>query len=236
MSNIKEDDLKARAPILLERLRERLGSLKQSEDFVEEITKLIADVELEVSKQNFQGALGVYTGALERIENAEVSLRSNALAWKLLWIEFGYLFLLLGVGYIAFMWSDFYLWKGLINLSSQTVWYGALGGVTISIYGIYSHIQLRNFDPKYKLWYICKPIMGGIFGWFVYLIYGLGFASVQGKSLDEIKTPQVAYLIAFLAGFSERFTIKMIDKLMAVLTTFEEKPTGGDSKTVLPNK
>lgn len=35
--------------------------------------------------------------------------------------------------------------------------------------------------------------------------------------------PEMAFLIAFLAGFSERFTIKMIDKLMSVLTTYESK-------------
>ena len=76
--------------------------------------------------------------------------------------------------------------------------------------------------------------MGGIFGWFASLIYILGFFTVQGVRPGDLNTPQVAYVIAFLAGFSERFTIKMIDKLMAVLTTFEEKPSNGASKSVMP--
>jgi len=36
--------------------------------------------------------------------------------------------------------------------------------------------------------------------------------------------------MAFLAWFSERFTLKMIDKLMNVLISFEEKPAKDTSK------
>jgi hypothetical protein len=37
-----------------------------------------------------------------------------------------------------------------------------------------------------------------------------------------VNVPQVTYAIAFLAGFSERFTIKTIDRLMTVLTVGED--------------
>lgn len=100
---------------------------------------------------------------------------------------------------------------------------GALGGITVAIYGIYSHVQKRDFDPRYKLWYICKPIIGGIFGWFIYLIYFLGIISAQGMDEAAIRKPELPFIIAFLAGFSERFTIKIIDKLMNVLLSWEEK-------------
>jgi hypothetical protein len=42
-----------------------------------------------------------------------------------------------------------------------------------------------------------------------------------------INNPELAFLIAFLAGFSERFTIKTIDRFMTVLTVGEDpKKTG----------
>jgi hypothetical protein len=63
---------------------------------------------------------------------------------------------------------------------------------------------------------------GAIFGWFVVLIYYVGLVSTQGAS-PQVNSPQVPYAIAFLAGFSERFTTKTIDRLMTVLT-------GGDDK------
>jgi hypothetical protein len=143
-------------------------------------------------------------------------------------------FLLL-LGYLTYRWPGFVLWRDLVlrgdpaGMHLQTAWFGALGGVTVAIYGIYEHIHLRDFDPKFELWYICKPLVGAIFGWFVYLIYFLGLVSVQDLKNTDIKTPELAYVIAFLAGFSERFTLKMVDKLMAVLTTWQEKPSGDTS-------
>jgi len=115
----------------------------------------------------------------------------------------GYLVILLLLGYVTNKWPTFTLWRelmtGPIIMHLQTVWFGALGGITIAIYGIYEHINKRDFDPTYELWYICKPVIGGIFGWFVYLIYYLGLVSVQGYKGD-IQTPELPYLIAFLAG------------------------------------
>jgi hypothetical protein len=86
--------------------------------------------------------------------------------------------------------------------------------------------QVRDFDAKYQLWYLCKPVIGAIFGWFVYLVYYVGLVSVQGVSVD-VKTPAVPYAIAFLAGFSERFTVQIIDKLMEVLATSKESSSTG---------
>ena len=96
-----------------------------------------------------------------------------------------------------------------------------MGGVAIGIYGIYGHVAAKNFDASFRLWYICKPVVGAIFGWFVVLVYYVGLVSAQGQA--DVKTPQVTYAIAFLAGFSERFTIKTIDRLMTVLTGEEDK-------------
>jgi len=103
--------------------------------------------------------------------------------------------------------------------------YVFLVGITIAIYCIYNHIRVGDFDPRFKLWYICKPIIGGIFGWFIFGLYVIGFIAVQEKDIKDIENPMFIYIIAFLAGFSERFVLKMIDKLMSVLTSYEETKT-----------
>lgn len=156
-------------------------------------------------------------------KRVEASLRTEPpLVWWLLGTELAYLLSLLALGYLTHKWPTCSLWAGFITLHSATAWFGALGGTAIGLYGLYSHVQVGDFDPRYRLWYICKPIMGAIFGWFVFLVYYVGFFAVQGTV--DIKNPLVLYVIAFLAGFSERFTIKIIDRLMQVLTVFEEKP------------
>jgi hypothetical protein len=51
----------------------------------------------------------------------------------------------------------------------------------------------------------------------------VGVISAQAGTTVDIKSPELSYLIAFLAGFSERFTIKTIDRFMTVLTAGDDK-------------
>jgi hypothetical protein len=233
-SKIDENEFKDKAPELLKGLKERVRHLRETENIANEILKLIDESEELLNTGNLSEAEKKYYEALRKIEAVEISQQAKPLAWRLLLIEIGYLVILLLLGYFSCKWPHFVLCDGLmkdsIMLQLQTVWFGALGGITIAIYGIYEHIHLRDFDPNYELWYICKPLIGGIFGWFVYMIYFIGLVSVQGINNVEIHTPELPYVIAFLAGFSERFTLKMIDKLMGVLTTWEEKPADVTSK------
>jgi hypothetical protein len=184
-----------------------------------EIRNLLNSGKTEEAKKHF---VDIETMILK----AEASYKAEPMAWRLLWIELAYLVFILLLGYVVHMFPGFWLWAGLVNLSSGTAWFGALGGVAVALYGIYGHVQARDFDAKYELWYICKPLMGAVFGWFVYLVYYVGLVSVQGVSV-EVKTPAVPYAIAFLAGFSERFTVQIIDKLMEVLATSQAKPDTG---------
>jgi hypothetical protein len=158
----------------------------------------------------------------------EASAHAEPMAWNLLWLEVAYLVLILGLGYVVKRYPHYPLWDGLIGFKSGAAWFGALGGVTIGIYGIYTHISAKDFDPTFRLWYVCKPVMGAIFGWFVFLVYYVGVLSAT-ESVD-IKKPELSYLIAFLAGFSERFTIKTIDRFMTVLTSGDDKKDKSDSK------
>jgi hypothetical protein len=161
-----------------------------------------------------------------KLEIAELSKDNEPLAWRLLWLEFSYLIVLLALGYLVYRFPEYFLWKNMArSIHIQTAWFGALGGVTIGLFGVYSHVQARDFDPKFQLWYISKPVMGAIFGWFVFLAYYLTLLSVQGPQEAGIKSPTLPFAIAFLAGFSERFTIRIIDRLMTVLTTWQEKTT-----------
>jgi tetratricopeptide (TPR) repeat protein len=220
--DISENEFKDKGLELFKGLEEKVKLLEKARSAYDEGVKLINEGKDLFNSGKIPESLKKFLEAKFKIEE-EISLRIEPLAWRLLWLEFGYLFILLLLGYLTYKWPDWGPWKGLINLHLQTAWFGALGGITAAIYGIYSHVQKMDFDPKYKLWYICKPIIGGIFGWFIYLIYFLGIISAQGMDQAAIRKPELPFIIAFLAGFSERFTIKIIDKLMNVLLSWEEK-------------
>jgi hypothetical protein len=217
---------------LFEKLKPRLENLSETGATVTDLTTLIQEGKESFNNGDHADAEKKYDQALKRLRTIELSRQSTSLAHRLLGIEAAYLLVLLLLGYGTYKWPTFGLWSGLVNIHLQTAWFGALGGVSIAIYGIYEHVQKQDFDPNFELWYLCKPVIGAIFGWFVFLIYVVGFVSVQGVEPATIQTKEVPFVIAFLAGFSERFTLKMVDKLMSVLTTWQDQTgTQGGSQT-----
>lgn len=195
------------------------------EYFAAQITPDIAQIKDLMQSDKKDEAKKRFVETEVKVLKAQASRKAEKIAWSLFWTELVYLAVLLLIGYAVHKSPDFWLWSGLIGLGAKTAWYGALGGIAVGLYGIYSHVQVRDFDFEYKLWYLAKPVMGAIFGWFVYLVYFVGLVSVQGGASVDVKTPAVPYAIAFLAGFSERFTVKIIDKVMEVFATWDEKST-----------
>ncbi|MGA2107773.1 MAG: hypothetical protein ABSH25_09010 [Syntrophorhabdales bacterium] len=214
-SQISESDFIRKADDLLKDAENRAKALGEGDTFVKDNLKLVDEAKSLHAEGKDSDAYAKYAEALEKIEAAETSVNSEPLARKLLSIQFVYLAVLLFLAYGTRKWPYFGLWSGLVVHDTQTAWFGALGGVSIGIYGIYDHIRKRDFDPKYCLWYLCKPVIGAIFGWFAYLVVSLGLLSTTG--INKISNPQLPFAVSFLAGFSERFTIQLIDKLMGVL-------------------
>lgn len=228
-SPISESDFSKKADDLLKDAGDRAGAIGEGDAFVKDCLKLVDDAKtLHVTGKDPE-AYAKYIEALKKIEAAETSIRFEPLAGKLLCLQFVYLVVLLFLAYGTRKWPSFGLWSGLVVHDTQTAWFGALGGVSIGIYGIYDHIRKRDFGPKYYLWYLCKPVIGAIFGWFAYLVISLGLLSTTG--VNKISNPQLPFAIAFLAGFSERFTIQLIDKLMSVLLGTPDSKTSEKPKT-----
>ncbi|MCI0514123.1 hypothetical protein L0128_12980 [candidate division KSB1 bacterium] len=105
------------------------------------------------------------------------------------------------------------------------LWAGAIGGTTIAWWGLVKHTIAMDFDDQFNLWYYFKPLLGAIFGLISVLIIQGGLISLQPNV--KIENKSILYLIAFIAGFSERFFVQLIDR---VITAFfggseAEKPS-----------
>lgn len=200
----------------------------------------IAEIQALAKDGKLADAQALYAKAVVAVDRALASDKNFSLAWRLLVVEGFYLLVVIALGYLVERYPDYSLWKNLVGYNARAAWFGALGGITIGVYGIYTHISAKDFDPSFKLWYICKPVMGAIFGWFVFLVYYVGVITAvpnQGDKALDFQKPQLAYVIAFLAGFSERFTIKTIDRFMTVLTGGDDKNKNkGKPDTETPEK
>lgn len=161
-----------------------------------------------------------------RLDSAVSSAASEPLARRLLLVEGAWLAALIAIAYAATRWPQAPAWAAVLTVHTRAAWFGALGGVTVAIFGLYSHVQARDFDRAYELWYHCKPVMGAITGWFVFFVYYLGILAVQGPGDQVLSRPELPYAIAFLAGFSERFTIRIIDKVMQIVTSWDKEADG----------
>lgn len=207
----------------LDSVERTLKELSESHGCYADIESKIAAARTQIANGKLADARANYEQAAVAAWRAKSSADAEPVAWQLLAVQVGCLILILTLGFFVKRYPGYWLWADLVGNSAKAAWFGALGGVTIGIYGLYTHISTKDFDRSFKLWYLCKPIMGAIFGWFVYLVYYVGVISAQGASAHtEIANPQLAFLIAFLAGFSERFTIKTIDRFMTVLTVGED--------------
>lgn len=101
-------------------------------------------------------------------------------------------------------------------------WFGALGAVTISIYGVVDHSH--EWDAKWNLWHVIRPIVGAILGTVAFLIFistiqATGSApSVVGSATKGPSVQAITYLvIAFVVGFREETFRSLIKKVVDVL-------------------
>ena len=110
---------------------------------------------------------------------------------------------------------------------------GAAGGVTIVIWGLIKHTIDLDFDTHYLAWYLFKPVLGAIMGLIAVLIILGGFLAIQGTSVPQ-GSQLPLYIVAFLAGFSERFSIRIIDRVMTAIFGGEPTPPTGPSSPRTP--
>ncbi|MEW6417522.1 MAG: hypothetical protein AB1480_05295 [Nitrospirota bacterium] len=99
----------------MKELKERNRHLRETEVIANEILKLIDEAESLLNSGNLSESEKKYDEARSKIETIKISHRAKPLAWRFLWIEIGYLVLLLLLGYLTFKWPNFVLWDGLIK-------------------------------------------------------------------------------------------------------------------------
>lgn len=101
----------------------------------------------------------------------------------------------------------------LVGIPIQYYIWGGIGGVMSALYGFVRHTSQRNLDIQSTHWYYIKPALGVIIGAIVYLLF-ICIVFALGVTID-LTTPNLLILLAcWIAGFSERFSLGMLDAVM----------------------
>src|SRR5690348_8518388 len=95
--------------------------------------------------------------------------------WWLPYVELGYILVLIAAAWVYAGvvpgWNvRTHIPATVASVPISIPWFGALGAVTIGLYGIFWHNR-NDWQGRYNIWHISRPITGSILGLIGYLIY-----------------------------------------------------------------
>jgi hypothetical protein len=99
-------------------------------------------------------------------------------------------------------------------------WFGALGAVTISSYGVFDHNS--KWDTHWNYWHALRPIFGAVFAVVAFMIFvGLINATGTNPAVTPAATGTtggIAYLVlAFVVGFREQTFRALVQRAVDIL-------------------
>jgi len=137
---------------------------------------------------------------------------SNHSELKLFWLALGYeIFLLLGVGFVS--WK---LWNKpdpiIMYVPVYVLEWGAIGGAANVLYKLLSKPDRERLLDLPVL-AVVKPVVGAVFGAVAFFAAQIGLLIIS-KSTAGNTNNELLSLVAFVGGFSDRFTLDVIDRLI----------------------
>jgi hypothetical protein len=126
---------------------------------------------------------------------------------------------------------------------SAVLWYGALGGVLISLAGVHDHRY--DWDETYWTWHIIRPFVGAAVAVIAVLIIQAGILAVGVDLESNAKGQSVSngqpiknlfyFLVAFLVGYREETFRGMVKRLGDVVLASESSGVTPVIRQVDPN-
>ncbi len=105
-------------------------------------------------------------------------------------------------------------------------WFGALGAVTISLYGVFDHNRRHadgssEWDPKWNYWHAARPVVGAVFATVAFLIF-IGLINATGTNPLTPARPtasdNVPYLVVgFIVGFREQTFRTLLQRAVDII-------------------
>jgi IPT/TIG domain-containing protein len=159
---------------------------------------------------------------ITRVEAGSVMAGSSVRRFGAWWLTRGGVFLVELVLLVALWVIAILYFAGTIhprhtigNMPTAVPWFGALGGVMISLVGVFEHSL--DWNPGYALWHWARPFVGATFAVVSVLIFQTGILSVGADPHQKGASLALYYIIGFVVGYREETFRELIKRLVDVL-------------------
>ncbi len=107
---------------------------------------------------------------------------------------------------------------GDVQVAFFPVMFGVLGALVSGYLTLDRHTtHLRDFDPLHVSWYVFNPLLGGVMGLFMLLLYAVVNQDVIRPGAAEPMEQAVVWLLCALAGMNQhavlRYMFRLLDRL-----------------------
>jgi hypothetical protein len=95
--------------------------------------------------------------------------------------------------------------KRIVTVPTPVFWFGALGGVVVSLQGVFDHDS--DWKSKYNYWHVARPLVGAAVALIAVLIFQSGILAATGDTTQTDPGPAsnaFYYVLAFFIGYNER--------------------------------
>lgn len=132
----------------------------------------------------------------------------RTLFWIVIGYSIGLILVIAGLSYLLWNRSD----PRIVYVPVSILEWGFIGGMVGVLYRLsFKQHRHRNESQLYR-WIIAKPIVAIVMGAIVYFLAVSGELALNGST--RINNIEFLNVIAFLGGFSDRFSIDLLNRIV----------------------
>jgi peptidoglycan/LPS O-acetylase OafA/YrhL len=131
---------------------------------------------------------------------------------KLFWISLLYaVLLIIIIGGLSIVLWDLQYTPKIMFVPVYILEWGFVGGMLAVLYQAAYRRKDKNAEIELETWIVAKPIIGIFMGGLVYFLATLGEIVLNNRT--EIQNIYFLNILAFIGGFSDRFSIDLIERV-----------------------
>lgn len=110
----------------------------------------------------------------------------------------------------------------IMKLAWLPILSGVFGALFNGMMAIHEHTTIRrDFDPVHITWYLLNPIIGGMLGLVVFILFVVSASTFTANLItrpeSELQSSLVIWLLAFIVGWQQNIVIQLLNRFLKSL-------------------